>query len=321
MNDVANEQREWDFSLMGKGASFLQSWEWKELQENIGRSAHPFRSVNGQSLFIEYKLPFGKNYIYSPRGPVAKEKNFSRQFFSEIKEAVSKSRPVFLRVEPQLENNLEAKEALSRLNFRNTAPAQPDQTLLLDLTQNEESLIKRMQYETRYAIRLAQKRGVRAKILKTEEEKSAGFEKFWNIFKETNKRHGLRFYSRDYYYRVALLGGDCHSEMILAELDGNVIGAAIIVFFGKIATYLFAASSAGYGRFNAPSLIVWASILRAKEKRCAVFDFWGISEKNKAWQRITAFKKSFGGKETDYVGTWDIVFVPFWYRLYKLFKK
>ena len=57
------------------GAQFLQSWEWGIFQQTFGRAVHRIQIVEGETAMaamqvFEYPLPFGKKYLYAPRGPV-----------------------------------------------------------------------------------------------------------------------------------------------------------------------------------------------------------------------------------------------------------
>jgi len=36
---------------------------------------------------------------------------------------------------------------------------------------------------------------------------------------------------------------------------------------------------------------------------------------------VTRFKKSFNGKEIEYPGAFDLIFQPFWYKIYQIARK
>ena len=64
--------------------------------------------------------------------------------------------------------------------------------------------------------------------------------------------------------------------------------------------------------------LLTTALFDAKENGLKKFDFWGIAPvdtsgnvpKNHPWAGFTAFKKSFGGYEVDYCGTFDLIFKP-----------
>ncbi len=303
--------------------SFLQSWQWGELQNRIGRRVFRINVPGFFASAIEQKLPLGKTYLYIPHGPVIQNAtNESWHDFVKNAETISKSRPIFLRIEPLDDEFLgePIQKILKETGFRRTKSIQPETTLVIDLRKDEKEIIDAMEHDTRYSIRAAGKRGVTVEFI-SGENKEKNFEIFWQIFMETNQRHGLKTYSKKYYEEVAKLEGECSSKIAIARSGGEAISAAIFVYFGTRVFYLFAGSRPGYGKFNAPTYLLWQAILDAKKSGYKYFDFWGISHENKNWSRITAFKKSFGGKEITSVGTWDYVFNKPFYFAYNFAKR
>lgn len=304
--------------------SFLQSQEWGNLQKELGKRVLWITNDDARAVVLEQRLPLNKKYLYAPRGPIFSGSFSARsleKFVEEIKNTPESCESIFLRIEPPLEYLKEAEDILLSAGFINTAQTQPRETCILSLSKSESELKKEMEHDTRYAIRVSERRGVKISVFESIEGKKKSFDDFWKIFSETNKRHGLSIYAHKYYEAVARLSGRCKSKIFLACLDDKIIAGAIIIFFNDTATYLYAASLAGYGKFNAPSLILWYAILDAKKDGCLKFDMWGISSEKKEWASVTAFKKSFGGSAVVYIGTWDFVFKPAWYKLYKIAKK
>ena len=64
---------EWNKFIIENKGSFLQSWEWGEFQESLGRKVWRLGDCeNWAALVVRHDLPFGKNYLYCPGGPVIK---------------------------------------------------------------------------------------------------------------------------------------------------------------------------------------------------------------------------------------------------------
>lgn len=304
--------------------SFLQSREWGSLQEELGKKVFRATSDDARAVILEQKLSLNKKYLYAPRGPIFSGGFSARsleRFMKEIKNIPESSESIFLRIEPSLEYSKEAESILLSAGFVNATQAQPKETRVLNILKNESELMKEMEHDTKYAIRVSERRGVKISSFESIEEKRKSFDDFWKIFHKTNTRHGLSIYPKKYYEAVARLNGECKSKIFLARLNDKVIAGAVIIFFNDTATYLYAASLSGYGKFNAPSLILWHAILCAKRSGCLKFDLWGTSSEKKEWAGVTAFKKSFGGSAIRYIGTWDFVLKPMWYKLYKTAKK
>ena len=317
----------WDEWIAKESGEFLQSWSWGNFQKELGRKVWRigvFREDGVQpvllALVVKQRLILNKNYLYSPRGPIIKDVSAFGFFLDEIKKLASLEKSFFLRIEPT--GMVLKQEILRNLNLQKTKPVQPQKTLVLDLDKPEKELLKEMQYETRYAIKTAERRGVKIIKLRELSDKKRGFEKFWEIFQETNKRHRLKFYLKNYYLKILTFDDNLHSKLFLADLNAEIISGAVILFFKKRAIYLYSASLRGYGRYNAPTLLLWEAIKEAKVSGFKVFDFWGIAgNEKKNWAGVAAFKKSFGGKEIEYPGAWDLALNKRIYFLYKLAKK
>ncbi|MDP3974673.1 MAG: peptidoglycan bridge formation glycyltransferase FemA/FemB family protein [Candidatus Jorgensenbacteria bacterium] len=303
----------WDEEILRRDGTLLQSWEWSKLQESLGRVVH--LTSEPYALLVSMPLPFGMRYEYAPHGPAGTVIN--SEALHELSEHTHGERTIFLRIEPRVAESPQATGALMHAGFKKAADVQPSETMFLDLRRGEEDILRDMEHDTRYAIRVAKKRGV---VVTTAEgdEKHSAFAKFWELFETTNVRHGLHAYSKRYYEAVAALEGSCRTELFLAEREGVTLAAAIVAYFGSVAYYLYAASRAGCGKYNAPSLLLWEVIRRAQIKGLNSLDLWGASAAKKEWRGVTAFKKSFGGTPRLFVGTWDYVYRPFWYFMYRL---
>lgn len=312
----------WNNFVLENNGSFLQSWEWGEFQKELGVKVLRIAGENFQSLLIKRCLPFGKNYLYAPHGPVLNGCTIfdASKFIESAKQAAKDERAFFLRIDPNIPDGESDAKFLSNLGFVKTYENQPQKTLILDLNKSEDDLRKSMEAETRYAIRTAEKRGVEILCHSTLEEKEKSFENFWEMFQETMSRSNLKSYSSNYFRELLRLHGDILTKLFLAKAEGRIIASAIFLFFGNTAVYLYAASKRGFGRFNGPSLIIHEAIMDAKKDGYKFLDLWGISYEKKKWAGITAFKKSFGGEEINYAGAWDLPLNKFWYSIYEIYK-
>lgn len=280
--------------------SFLQSQKWLGFQKSLGRKIWQIDGVG----IIKNNLPFKKSYLYSP---YCESKFFSALFLEKIKEVAKSENSIFLKIEPQV--NIDFKQ----FGFIEAHNIQPQKTLILDITKPEQDLLNQMHSKTRYNIQLAQKKGVKVQGSKFEESR---FEDFWNLMEQTTKRDGFHSHTKEYYKKLLEIPG---TELFIAECDGKIIVANIVVFYEKTAIYLHGASDYEYRNLMAAPLLQWEQIKEAKKHGCTQYDFWGIDEIK--WPGVTRFKKSFNGKEVEYPGAYDLVFQPFWYRIYQNARK
>lgn len=283
--------------------SFLQSKAWVDFQKSLGRKVWQIDSIN----VIKHNLPFGKNYLYSPRCGG----NFlSKDFLKKVREIAKKENAIFFKIEPSFAKASENKLALEKFGFRRGDNIQPQKTLILDITKSEEELLKQMHSKTRYNIRLAKKKNIEIKKDKNK------FENFWKLLQQTTKRDGFRPHPKEYYRKMLKVPG---VELFVATYKKKIVAVNIVVFYKKTAIYLHGASDYKYRNLMAPHLLQWEQIREVKKQGCAEYDFWGINEKK--WPGVTRFKKGFGGKEVIYLGAYDLVFQPIWYKIYKLARK
>lgn len=303
---------------------FLQSWEWGEFQKKLGRRVWRLKFGELSAQIIKHKLPLiNKGYFYIPRGPILKnalQKDW-KDFLNHIKILAKEEKAVFLKMEP-IGTGPEILKILEEKELKKIAPTQPQKTKVIDLRKSEDELLSDMEAETRYAIRTAQKRNVKIIMPESAREKEKLLRIFYTLFKETAARHKIKILEENYYKGILGFQGSLKAKIFGAELNSEIVAAAIVLFFNRTAYYLFAASKSGFGRYNAPTLIVWEAIKDAKKNNFNFFDFWGLADgSKKSWIGFSKFKESFGGKEFDYGKAFAFIFNKNLYRIYGLVKR
>lgn len=309
-----NKEQLNNFVSEQKHSQFLQSWEWGEFQESAGNKVirlgieEKGKIILAVSL-IKKALPLGLNYFYLPRVGIGNQNKEAVDFlFEEIKKIAPKENVIFLRFEPVNEFDV----MRYALRAKRVKDIQPSKTLIVDLTKDQDKLLKEMHAKTRYNIRLAEKKGVR--IAGSD---IAHFDIFWKLMSETEDRDQFRLHSQDYYRKMLTQGGLI--KIFMAELNGKPIATGIFAFFGDTVTYVHGASSNQNRNVMAPYLLQWRIIKLAQELGYKSYDFHGIDEIK--WPGVTRFKKGFGGDVVEYPGTYDIAFDKVWYNIYMLTRK
>jgi lipid II:glycine glycyltransferase (peptidoglycan interpeptide bridge formation enzyme) len=313
-----------------KQSQFLQSWEWGEFNEKSGCKVIRLGVKKSDGLIAvatltKKPLLMGKSYFFCPRGPVTNDQfsisntqlnsklqiqNYNHIYkllFGEIENLAKEEDCIFLRFEP-----LDKFQIFDFLfSILKTIDIQPSKTLILDISKSEDEFLSQMHQKTRYNIRLAEKRGVVVR-----EATEGDFEEFWKIMEETRIRDGFRLHPKEHYEKILELD---IMTLLVAEYESKMIAGIILSIYGDMGTYVHGASSNEYRNSMAPHLLQWNAIKMSKEKNCKYYDFNGIDE-NK-WPGVTRFKKGFGGEEVEYPGTYDFVFDPAFYNLYKFARK
>jgi lipid II:glycine glycyltransferase (peptidoglycan interpeptide bridge formation enzyme) len=196
---------------------------------------------------------------------------------------------------------------------------QPQHTSIIDLARDEDILLRRMHHKTRYNIRLAERKGVSVRRARDSE---ADMDKFYAMLCGTAERDGFRPHARMYYR--ALLGArseDFSNELFFAEYSGVAIAACLVNFYhsSSTATYLHGASDNEHRNVMAPYLLHWWIMQDAKQRGYQYYDLWGIDPHK--WPGLTRFKRGFGGRDVAYHDSFDVVYRPGWYRVYKLARR
>lgn len=86
----------------------------------------------------------------------------------------------------------------------------------------------------------------------------------------------------------------------------NDLAGALILIHDRIAYYYYAAALPEAKKLYLPYSSVWESIKEAKKRGCKIWDWEGICDErwpNKSWIGFTHFKKSFGGYEVSFPGS------------------
>ncbi len=203
---------------------------------------------------------------------------------------------------------LEPKSPIKNYHL-SRSPYLPTKTLELDLTQSKEKIFNQFKKDCRLAIRKNSKSTIRSLQIKD-------IKKFRDAWK---KAVGLKRYVPPLSHLIALkksFGKNCLMIHRCISVNHNRDGGAGAIFLlsNSVAYYWQAFTDKTGRKKNYQYKIVWEGILWAKKHGAKVFDFEGIYDErfsNKSWLGFTHFKKSFGGKEIEYPGTFTKFLLPF----------
>jgi peptidoglycan pentaglycine glycine transferase (the first glycine) len=314
--NITDKQQLNNFAGGEKHSQFLQSYEWGEFQRQVSGIIWRLGIVENGELIVSAKLvrkqlPMGKSYFYCGRGPVFKNGDWNQAagtlIFKEIKRLAEEEGIMFLRFDPIFD--------LAKFNYPiiKTIDVQPSKTAILDLSQSEEEILKNMHQKTRYNIKLAEKKGV--KIIEAGADR---FEEFWQLMASTSDRDEFNLHGRSYYQEMLKLDNK-FLKLFFAQYRGKLLVGNLVVFFGDTVTYIHGGSSSENREVMAPYALQWQTIKLAKQFGYKYYDFHGVDEVK--WPGVTRFKMGFGPKEINYPGTFDLVFDPGWYKIYKMVRQ
>ncbi len=310
---------------------FLQSWQWGELQKKEGKKIWRFalqqnHDQRGAALVVNQELIPTKNYLYCPGGPLLNYHwplSTYEPLWQEIKKIAFQEKVVFLRIDPRIETEKEIKQLRNFGFIKAGKEIQPRHTLILDIKDPHDVILKKMKQKTRYNIRLAEKKNV--KVRQSTDAKD--IEIFWKLAMETERRGEFKYHLREHYLNLLdVLGKEKMASLFIAEYDKRPLAAIMVIFFKRTAVYVHGASSNYRRNLMAPHLLQWRAIEEAKKRECLFYDFYGIAplkkgseqeNQNHPWLGITRFKLGFGGEIKSFAGAYDLVFDEGWYRTLK----
>lgn len=318
----------WDgFLDRHPNAHILQTAAWGELKAAFGWEVTRVvagegtgEEVGAQILFR--RLPLGLSLAYIPKGPVGEN---WKNFWIEVDTLCRKKKAVFLKVEPDLwEYPTGSKAVAPPAGFHlSTQAIQPPRTLLVDLRDDEQTVLERMKQKTRYNIRLALKKGVVVRPW-------PDIDIFYRLMQVTSERDEFGVHSREYFkktYDLFSVRGEC--ELLLAEFEHEPL-AALMVFARGTRSWYFYGASGNKQRDRMPNyLLQWEAMRWARSKGCLEYDLWGVPDEDEQTleeniNRISSglwgvyrFKRGFGGQLCRAAGPWDRIYQPGLYRLYR----
>lgn len=277
--------------------------------------------------------------LYAPKGPLLDWSNSAlrTRVLTDLQSYARKQGAVFLKIDPDvvlgrgvpnsegdvIENS--GQIILSDLTRRewtySSDQIQFQNTVLVDLSVNEEEMLAGMKPKTRYNIRLAEKKGVTVRV-----GTLSDLTMLYKMYAETSIRDGFVIRDENYYKTVWKTFMQNISSFIdplcfplIAEVDGQPVAAIILFMFAGRAYYVYGMSRNLHREKMPTYLLQWEAMKRAKINGCAEYDLWGapdiFDESDSMWG-VFRFKEGLGGEVTRTLGAYDFAPSKFWYKLY-----
>lgn len=326
------------------GAHALQTWEWGLVKSRFGWQPYPLLwhddagEVCAAALVLRRRVVLGKvslplSVFYVPRGPLLDWSDLSlvKQVLDELKAFTRENWGIFIKIDPDLpvgfgipdeEGSEDHPVGLSvrdhliadgwhfsdeQIQFRNTVH--------VDLTDDEETLLMAMKSKTRYNIRLAKRRGVSVRGGDVED-----IDLLYRMYAHTAVRDDFLIRGKAYYQAVwQTFFNTGLAEALVAEVDGQPVGGAVIFRFGGRAWYMHGMSLDEHREKMFNYRLQWEAMLRARAAGCHTYDMWGapdtFNEADPLWG-VYRFKDGFGGQVVRTLGAWDFPLRPLVYKAY-----
>jgi len=307
----------------------MQSSWWADFRanydyEHFGIILKDPNGIVGGALVLKFSYATDRCFYYIPEGPVVpSDESIAGDVFQAILGEIEARRKTeretvsHLRIEPRWQH---LPGFVS--GFRIVPPftdlfREPRNTLCIDLRPAEEAILAQMKPKGRYNIRVAQRHGVAV----IEDSSDKGFADFLRIYRRTVARQNMNVKPRSYFRALlSMLLSRQQGSIFFAEYKGKRLATALVLYFGRRATYFYGGSLAWHRRVMAPYLLHFGIMRQAKSQGHEWYDLWGIAPANEPshpLQNISVFKRKLGGQELNLVPTLDYIYDPAAYKDYQ----
>lgn len=321
---LITDKKIWEsFLLKNNPKSFLQSWNWGEVNERLGEKI--FRlGFYQESKLVGICLTLKENakrglHLIVPAGPVMDWENASltKFFIKTIRDLAIEENCWFIRVRPEILDNDSNRDLFRNLGFVSSPMhLHAENTWVLDITKSEEEILKGMRKSTRYLVKKSE--GLNLDVQISKDKSLANI--LFKLQKETAIRHKFVGFSKELFEsEIDVFTKDNMARVFLCKKSKKNLAIAIIIFYGDTAYYHFSASTSDYSHLPFSYLLQWRIIKEAKKRGIKYYNFWGISSNTSPKHRfagVTLFKTGFGGERVDWLHAHDLPVSCFYWLTY-----
>lgn len=306
-----------DLAASSEASGFMQSWEWSEFKEAEGAKVERLGIFDGGKLIagaIVYRVEttLGVSPLAMPHGPVLpwNDPVKAEACFNLLKEKLAAMAERTGSPVARFEPFICGRPAFLGAALRAPLDLVPTPTLMVELGKDDEGLLAAMTQKGRYNVRLAGRRGV--KVASSPANELTG--DFHELFELTCCRHAFHGEPVGFFTRLMeTLGPAGMARVYLATYQGMPAAAAVAVFFGGSATYLYGGTSPFLRHTMASYAMHWRIMRDARDRGLKLYDLYGIAPSDKPhhpYAKFSAFKARFGGALVRTIGAQDIYFYP-----------
>lgn len=293
--------------------NILQTKAWEKFLNDEGDQTYRLEDKGYIAMCVLKSTPVG-NYLFLPYGPSLESGKDLKPALTAVKKLAKEKGAIFIRIEPTIELS---EKTIKDNELKKSKDIDPRSTVILDLTQSEEDILKNMEKKKRKVYRNYKEKGI--SIRQSSEPKEVKI--LLDFYSTLTQKRGFNPHSNEY------LGKQINydfTKLYIAELEGKPIGAAMIYDDDYARYYAYAADSEEHKNLSTSVALVTQMIFDAKADGKKVFDFWGATtsnDPNDPWYGFTQYKLSYGGQIKTYAGTYDIVLNKGKYSLYSALRK
>jgi lipid II:glycine glycyltransferase (peptidoglycan interpeptide bridge formation enzyme) len=310
----------------------VQTWEWGDFQIGEGHKIYRLGVFDNEKMVSAYSVSFHKipHTDYSI-GTILRGPQVDEEMIKNVRKIAIDEKAIFVKFEPDVyQKTFDANSNPSSFDVDMDFPylkispkvAFYPYSYIVDLTLSEDELLAKMHSKTRYNIRIANRYGVKV----YEKTDDAGFKTYLDLLFETTKRQGFYLHSRSYHenlWKTLKPTGMIH--IMLSEYQGQVLSAFMLFTLKDKLFYPYGSSKFEHKEVMAQNLLMWEVIKFGQSLKLKKFDMWGSlgpdAQEGESGYGFHRFKQGYGGQLVQFIGTYDLIINPQFYKLYNLVDK
>ena len=290
-------------------ANFLQSPEYKKMNENLGQKVlEEDFDGKGYAVMTVRDAKRGR-YLEIPCGPLLDwtDQKLVKAAILKIAALAREEKCVFVRIRPQLLATPENLSILEKIGLKKSPMhLAAEHTVIIGLEKTEDELLANMRRQTRYEVRQAIKQGIVVESSNSE----AIFQEFHQVQAETAKRQNFFPPSLKTLMAEREAFGENAKIYVAKTAEGEKIAYGLIIKSGKEGDYYEAASTDLNRKLPGAYALLWQVMKDLKKEGLERFNLWGIAppgQPNHRYAGVTTFKTGFGGEVVEFVPAHDLV--------------
>jgi lipid II:glycine glycyltransferase (peptidoglycan interpeptide bridge formation enzyme) len=332
-----DDQTAWQALLAAEASGdLLHDWAWGAVAAHDDEPQRRFLVTDGDQpvglcAAQVRRTALGRSFWFVPHGPVLDYGHPAagerlRLMVTELQRAARADRAIAVRIEPRVEEGAAGSELFELPELRRVdAYLQSGQTYLVELLDDAEQQMARMDKDTRYAVRRSEREGVTTTVIDDPGDDDA-LQRLHGLVTDTLRRHQYRLPSLERYRLVwSGFGGAGRARIIEAWYQGRLESSAMLVVEGARSYYLYSGSireQKGETKRFPSYAVQWRMLRTAHQMGARVHDLWGVAPRDAGpdhpWHGYSLFKKGWGGRYVQWASSRDLVVDPLVYRVREL---
>ena len=317
-----DEISDWDAAILNNpdDGNVLQGFIFSDLKRASGWRVRHIVCDTVAMTVMEKTIPLLGRVWYIPKGPGVATIDQLSVVLDELV-PFARAQGVFtVKIEPELFLGTD----VSRLPVAPTKPVQYNSsTVVVDLRNDLETVLKNLPQKGRHAIRRAERDGVTVELVDSTPENC---DKMYQLFAETAHGAGFAIRPREYYHQFYTRYSQAgQGQLFFAYFNGTLVAGAYALIYGTKSTYKDGASIREKITYGASHYLQWRVIEWAKNQGSIAHDLCGtpsaadINDPNHPFYGLGRFKTSFSKTVTDYVGALEVPVVTWKSQLWMKF--